>query len=111
MSTESEIKALNTYLKRMYPFIVNVDSFYKNKRISHVSRRKTQETTLNIYVSPTHFCELMDDRVERKLVSKMLSECSQLLPSILPGTTSEDRFKFIFFPDIDKVTIFNDLEP
>ena len=70
MEMETELKMLDKYLKKMYPFIINVDSIFESKRNTiydpHTFSAVNKESLhINIYVSPLHFCELMDDRVER----------------------------------------------
>ena len=110
MEMETEIKMLNKYLKKMFPFIVEVDSILESKRTrSHTCSSVSNESLhINIYVSPLHFCELMDDRVEKKLQSLMLKQSATLIKSIMTDC-NPDKIKFLFFPDVDKVTIFDDI--
>lgn len=119
---ESELKILNKYLKKMFPFIVEVDSIfngnksydlYNNSRDLYNDTRcrinsKNISLKIHIYVSPLHFCELMDDRVEKKLQSLMLRQSATLIKSIMTDC-NPDNIKFLFFPDVDKVTIFDDI--
>ena len=106
---ESELNVINTIMKRMYPFIVNVDGVERNNYRQHSINRRVNKTMIDIYVSPTHFCELMDDKVHVKLSNRMLNECHQLLRSVYPKLQIEHT-TFRFFPDVDKVTIFDDLD-
>jgi len=110
---DSELKMLNKYLKKMFPFIVEVDSVLESKRKSiynpHTFSPVNKESLhINIYVSPLHFCELMDNQVEKKLQSLMLKQCGSLIKSIMTDC-NPDKIKFLFFPDVDKVTIFDDI--
>jgi hypothetical protein len=50
----------------------------------------------------------MDNRVEIKMNQYMLRETSSMIKSIIPDV-DENKIKFLFFPDIDSVTIFDDL--
>ena len=113
MEMKTELKMLDKYLKKMYPFIINVDSIFESKRKTindpHTFSPVNKESLhINIYVSPLHFCELMDNRVEKKLQSLMLKQCGSLIKSIMTDC-NPDKIKFLFFPDVDKVTIFDDI--
>ena len=99
---ESELIILNKYIKKMFPFIIEVENYVYEKS------RRGDILELNIYVSPLHFCELMDDRVEKKLQSLMLKQSATLIKSIMTDC-NPDNIKFLFFPDVDKVTIFDDI--
>jgi hypothetical protein len=112
---DGELKILNKYLKKMFPFIVEVDSIAnRNKSYDRYNdtrcRINGNKNSLNIhiYVSPLHFCELMDDRVEKKLQSLMLKQSTALIKSIITDC-NPDNIKFLFFPDVDKVTIFDNI--
>jgi hypothetical protein len=50
----------------------------------------------------------MDNRVDVKMNSYMLRETSSMIKSIIPDA-DESRIKFLFYPDIDSVTIFDNL--
>jgi len=117
MEMETELKMLDKYLKKMYPFIIEVESIYfnydevsmlNNFSSSGMGRRDKDLLKINIYVSPLHFCELMDDRVEKKLQSLMLKQCGSLIKSIMTDC-NPNKIKFLFYPDVDKVTIFDDI--
>jgi hypothetical protein len=114
---DGELKILNKYLKKMYPFIIEVESIFfnydevsmlNNFSSSGMDRRDKDLLKINIYVSPLHFCELMDDRVEKKLQSLMQKQCGSLFKSIIPEC-NPDKLRFLFYPDVDKVTIFDDI--
>jgi hypothetical protein len=106
-----EIKSLNKYLKKLYPFIVNVDSinYTKSRRVMNSSQFNTR-AMVNVYVSPRHYCELMDDRVSRKLENHMVKETIQFFQSMINPDINLNTLQFIFFPDVEDVTIFDGLD-
>lgn len=106
---EIETKLLDKYMRKMFPFIINV-SEVESVRVRRYSKDKdfNLELRISIYVSPSHFCELMDNRVDVKMNSYMSRETSSMIKSLIPDA-DESRIKFLFFPDIDSVTIFNNL--
>ena len=106
---ETETKILDKYMRKMFPFIIRIEE------IEHVGIRRYSkdnkfnlELRIHIYVSPTHFCELMDNRVDIKMNEYLYMETSSMIKSLIPDV-GEGRIKFIFFPDIDSVTIFDNL--
>ena len=99
---ESELFMLNKYLKKMFPFIIEVENYVYEKS------RRGDILELTIYVSPLHFCELMDNRIDKKLRDIMMKDSHTLIKSLLPEF-KEDNIRFLFFPDVDKVTIFDDI--
>jgi len=105
------IKVLNKYLKKMYPFIVNVDSinYTKSRRVMSDSKSNIK-AMVNVYVSPRHFCELMDDRVSRKLENHMVKESIQLFQAAVNPNVNSNNLQYIFFPDVEEVTIFDGLD-
>jgi len=109
---ETETKMLDKYMKKMFPFIINVSDIEPITRKVIVSRNNASrvliEVHISIYVSPAHFCELMDSRVEIKMNQYMLRETSFMIKSLIPNV-DENKIKFLFFPDIDSVTIFDNL--
>ena len=106
---ETETKMLDKYMRKMFPFIINVSEVEPVKIRRHSKDRDFKvELRISIYVSPSHFCELMDNRVDVKMNSYMLKETSSMIKSLIPDT-DVDRIKFLFFPDIDSVTIFDNL--
>ena len=106
---ETETKILDKYMRKMFPFIINV-SEVEPVRVRRYSKDRdfNLELRISIYVSPSHFCELMDNRVDIKLNSYMLKETSSMIKSIIPDA-DESKIKFLFYPDIDSVTIFDNL--
>ena len=105
------IKVLNKYLKKMYPFIVDVDSinYMKSRRVMNSSQFNTR-AMVNVYVSPRHFCELMDERVSRKLENHMVKETIQLFQASVNPDVNSNNLQYIFFPDVEEVTIFDGLD-
>jgi len=106
-----EIKSLNKYLKKLYPFIVNVDSinYTKSRRVMNSSQFNTR-AMVNVYVSPRHFCELMDNRVSRKLEINMIKETIQFFQAVVNPNVHSNNLQYIFFPDVEEVTIFDGLD-
>ena len=106
---ETETKMLDKYMRKMFPFIINVSEVEPVKIRRHSKDRDFKvELRISIYVSPSHFCELMDNRVDVVMNSYMLRETSSMIKSLIPDA-DESRIKFLFFPDIDSVTIFDNL--
>jgi hypothetical protein len=121
----SELLILNKYMKKLFPFILEVDSVYIGEEpyepwsstfnspitysTSGNSRKDKNILKINIYVSPLHFCELMDGRVENKIITHIVDNCSSLLKSVI---TSWDGNKpqVLFFPSVgEKSTILEGL--
>jgi hypothetical protein len=99
---ESELIILNKYLKKMFPFVIEVENYvYEKSRSGNILE-------LTIYVSPLHFCELMDARIDKKLRDIMMKESYTLIKSLLPEF-KENNIRFLFYPDVDKVTIFDNI--
>jgi hypothetical protein len=105
---ETETKMLDKYMRNMFPFIINVSDIEPITRNRNNASRVLIEVHISIYVSPSHFCELMDNRVEIKMNQYMLRETSFMIKSLIPNV-DENKIKFLFFPDIDSVTIFDNL--
>lgn len=106
---ETETKMLDKYMRKMFPFIINVSEVEPVKIRRHSKDRDFKvELRISIYVSPSHFCELMDNRVDVKMNSYMLKETSSMIKSLIPDA-DESKIKFLFYPDIDSVTIFDNL--
>ena len=99
---EPELFMLNKYLKKMFPFIIEVSD------LKHEKSRRGDIWQLDIYVSPLHFCELMDYRIDKKIRSIMIKESYTLINSLLPES-KEDDIRILFYPNIDKVTIFDNI--
>ena len=108
-----ELKVMNKYLKQLFPFIVNIESIsYAKSRqvISNHHAKWTVKTRVSVYVSPRHFCELMDDRVSRKLENHMVKETIQFFQSMINPDINLNTLQFIFFPDVEDITIFDGLD-
>jgi hypothetical protein len=86
----------------MFPFVIEVENYVYEKS------RSGDILELTIYVSPIHFCELMDNRIENKLRDMMMKESYTLIKSLLPEF-KENNIRFLFYPDVDKVTIFDNI--
>ena len=99
---EPELIILNKYLKKMFPFVIEVENYVYQKS------RRGDILELTIYVSPLHFCELMDNRIEIKLRDMMVTKSYTLIKSLFPEF-KDNNIRFLFFPDVDKVTIFDDI--
>jgi len=120
----SELLILNKYMKKLFPFILEVDSVYVGEELydsytwtlptinystSGTSRRDKNLLKINIYVSPLHFCELMDERVERKIVNHIVDNCSSLLKSVVTSWDG-NKPRILFFPSVEeKSTILEGL--
>ncbi len=120
----SELLILNKYMKKLFPFILEVDSVYVGEELydsytwtlptinystSGTSRRDKNLLKINIYVSPLHFCELMDERVERKIVNHIVENCSSLLKSVVTSWNG-NKPRILFFPSVEeKSTILEGL--
>ena len=125
MDMTSELLILNKYMKKLFPFILEVDSVYVGEELydsytwtlptinystSGTSRRDKNLLKINIYVSPLHFCELMDERVERKIVNHIVDNCSSLLKSVVTSWDG-NKPRILFFPSVEeKSTILEGLE-
>ncbi len=96
-----EAKTLSVLLRRKFPFIIDISScsFSGNKSVLY----------LDVYVSPEHFCELMDTRVEKQVVNKITILSDKLIRSIFSDWNQKTSLIFRFFPEITKSTILNDL--
>ena len=109
----SELLILNKYMKKLFPFILEVDSVYVGEELydpytfsptinysssSGTSRRDKNLLKINIYVSPLHFCELIVDN------------CSSLLKSVVTSWDG-NKPRILFFPSVEeKSTILEGLE-
>lgn len=115
----SELLILNKYMKKLFPFILEVDSVYLGEEVydpfsytstfnysfsgstSISSRRDKTLLKINIYVSPLHYCELMDCRVEKKITNHIYEGSSALLKSIITSWNGE-KPRILFFPSVGK---------
>ena len=76
----TETKMLDKYMRKMFPFIIRVEEVdpIRVRRYSK-DRDFKLELRISIYVSPTHFCELMDNRVDVKLNNYMLKLLKKII--------------------------------
>lgn len=120
----SELLILNKYMKKLFPFILEVDSVYvgeetydpytfspsANYSTSGTSRRGKNLLKINVYVSPLHFCELMDDRVEKQIINHIVDNCSSLLKSVITSWDG-NKPRILFFPSVgEKSTILEKMK-
>jgi hypothetical protein len=118
METTPELKIVNKFFKEKFPFVLEVvDAGEANSSVNRILSCKTcrEEYQSNyiileigMYVTPTHFCELMDHRIESKVISKMKLISSIFLKSVFTDWKGEE-IRFLFFPDINEQTILNQL--
>jgi hypothetical protein len=117
MDTSAELKIVNKYFKRQFPFILEVTDAGPSYKISpHRLRLRNLERPqefnlleIGMYVSPTHFCELMDHRIEGKVIQRMELLSSTFLKSVFTDWNGIE-LRLLFFPEINEQTILNQLE-
>jgi hypothetical protein len=88
MPTETIL--LNKYIKKRFPFIMEVSDFY------------LQKNKLVIYavVSPSHFCELfLHDDINREVNTILKKEFTTMIKSIITEWDEND-IQFTYFPDL-----------
>ena len=102
---ESEV--LTKYLKRKFPFIQEVSGY----SLESSGRGSTVSLFLNIYVSPTHFCELLDGRVEKKVINKITKVSSSFIKSVITDWDNQKHpLNIRFFPEINEASILKILD-
>jgi hypothetical protein len=84
----------------MFPFVIKVDGFT-------LERRKT--LYFDIFVSPVHYCELINNEVDKLINRYMIAKSADLIKSVLPDWDS-GIVKFRFFPEVPELTVFNGLD-
>lgn len=100
-----EIRILNKFFTRHFPFILEVSDY------SVDLGRNRSSFVLDVYVSPQHFCELMDGRVEREVIEKMRELSSTFVKVVIPEWSEEiNKLNIRFFPQIERATILSSLE-
>jgi hypothetical protein len=52
----------------------------------------------------------MDDRVSRKLENHMVKETTQFFQAVVNPDVHTNNLQYIFFPDVEEVTIFDGLD-
>jgi hypothetical protein len=99
-----EIKMLDKFFTRHFPFILEVSSY------SIETSRNRSSFILDVYVSPQHFCELMDGRIEREVVEKMREVSDTFVKVVIPEWSKEiTPLNIRFFPQIERSTILSSL--
>ena len=104
-TTGPEIEMLNKYLKKVFPFILNVSG------VEIVSKIKAYSPSMEIYleVSPLHYCELSNPDVERTIKKQLRIETESLIKCMF-SEWDGNPINFIFFPKMpEKITIFDSL--
>jgi hypothetical protein len=96
----SELNILNKHFKKMFPFVIEVDGFT-------LERNKT--LYIDIFISPIHYCELINNEVDRLINRYMIAKSSDLIKSVLPEWNG-DIVQFRFFPEVNELTVFNGLD-
>lgn len=102
-NSSPEVNVINKFFKKQFPFVVEVSGF------SFETSYRKESLILDIYVSPEHFCELMDGRVEKKVVEKIRKISSSFIKTVLTEF-SMDILNIRFFPVIVEATILKSLE-
>ena len=89
----------------MFPFVIEVDGF------ALAEHRLYDNNTLiiDIFVSPHHYCELVDDKANDIINRYMHAHSAKLLKSVLPSWDGSN-VRFRCFPEINKYTIFDGLD-
>lgn len=90
---------ITKHLKKSLKFVLNCE-------INEDDSLKTKRIFVDVFVSPSHFCELLDPRVEKKVTQK----CSEVIYPMLftlYGMKDTERVNFRFFPELEESTIFN----
>lgn len=102
---ENELNVFNNFFKKRFPFVIDVSGY------SLETGPGRSSLVFDIYVSATHFCELMDGRIERKVVDRMREISSQFVRVVIPELYNNvTTFNIRFFPEIEDATILKSLE-
>lgn len=100
-----EIKMLNRFFTRHFPFILEVSGYSLETGYNRSS------FILDVYVSPQHFCELMDSRVEKQVGDKMRELSSTFIKVVIPEWNREiTSLNIRFFPQVEEATILSSLK-
>ena len=101
----SILKIVNKFFKKEFPFVIDVSGY----SLSTLWNR--QSLVLDVYVSPEHFCELMDNRVEKIVVDKMRDMTRQFIKTVIPEWNGNlSTLNLRFFPSVEEATILRVLE-
>lgn len=110
MKTTPEVKIVNKFFKKMFPFVVEISDAgsYIHKCSSYGVTPNSEFNILEIsmYVSPVHFCELMDYRIEKEVTNRIKLVSSQFLKSVFTDW-SGGEMRILFFPEINEQTILD----
>lgn len=101
----NETLVISSFLKRMFPFIVEISELTLEKY-----RGSRNSLFLDVYVSPQHFCELMDPRIEQKVTDVIKEHTEQLIKCIVPDWNQSSPLFFRFFPTTNESTILKFLD-
>ena len=102
-----ENKILTKYLKRNFHFILEVSGYSVERNFN---KNRNMSLILDVYVSPEHFCELLDTRVESKVVDKISKYSSGFIKSIITEWDQSTPIRVRFFPETNEATILKILE-
>jgi|688.fasta_scaffold01509_44 hypothetical protein len=115
MDISPELKIVNKYFKEHFPFVLEVsdagppsDITPNRMKCKILGYREFKILDICMYVSPTHFCELMDYRIEEKVNQRMKLLTSTFLKSVFTDWKG-DELRLLFFPEINEQTILNQL--
>lgn len=113
MEITAELKIVNKFFKEQFPFVLEVTdagppSEMSKMRLNLLVSKEFKILEINMYVTPTHFCELMDHRIEEKVNRRMKLLTSTFLKSVFTEWKGEE-IRFLFFPEINEQTILNQL--
>jgi hypothetical protein len=115
MDISPELKIVNKYFKERFPFVLEVadagptsDMTPSRMRLKILGLEEFKVLEIGMYISPTHFCELMDHRIEEKVNRRMKLLTSTFLKSVFTDWKG-DELRLLFFPEINEQTILNQL--
>ena len=100
----SELNILNKHFKKMFPFIIKVVNFTLEPR----KELGANFLYIDMYVSPIHYCELADDKVNDVINRYLFDKSTDLLKSVLPEWDGR-VVKFRCYADLGDFTIFDGL--
>lgn len=108
MESSPELIIINKFFKKNFPFVIEVSEITLLNGIS--TRRLTTSNLLEIriYVSPTHFCELMDHRIESKVSDIIKLKSLSLLKSVF-NYWDGGNIRILFYPEINEQTILKEI--
>lgn len=115
MEITPELKIVNKYFKEHFPFVLEVadagspsDITPSRIRLKILGSQEFSILEIGMYVTPTHFCELMDHRIEEKVNRRMKLLTSTFLKSVFTDWKGEE-LRLLFFPEINEQTILDQL--